>query len=216
MIVKICGIRSADDLRVAIDAGANRVGFLVGLTHVSEDGIDVPFAAELVAATRDGVASVLVTHLADPSSVVALFEQVRSTVVQLHGEMSVEQVAGVRRRLPDVRLVRAVHVAPLVAASAVIAEVDAVEPFVDEILLDSRTPNRLGGTGEPHDWSVSAQVVRRSSRPVMLAGGLNPENVRAAIARVRPAGVDANSGVEDAIGNKSGVRARLFVDRAQE
>ncbi len=86
----------------------------------------------------------------------------------------------------------------------------------DALVLDSRTADRLGGTGQTHDWSVSARIVAAVSPvPVYLAGGLRPENVGEAIARVRPAGVDVNSGVEDAKGRKDMAKMRAFVVRAR-
>lgn len=73
------------------------------------------------------------------------------------------------------------------------------EPYVHAFLLDSGRPNasiaELGGTGRAHDWSISAEIVRRSSRPVFLAGGINPGNVRDAISTVAPFGLDVCSGV---------------------
>ena len=85
----------------------------------------------------------------------------------------------------------------------------------DALVLDSRTADRLGGTGLTHDWSVSARIVGAVAPvPVYLAGGLRPENVAEAVARVRPAGVDVNSGVEDAKGRKDTAKMRAFVDRA--
>ena len=86
----------------------------------------------------------------------------------------------------------------------------------DALLLDTRTADRLGGTGRTHDWSVSARIVAAAAPvPVYLAGGLRPENVVEAVERVRPAGVDANSGVEDANGRKDLERMRAFVGRAR-
>jgi phosphoribosylanthranilate isomerase len=86
----------------------------------------------------------------------------------------------------------------------------------DALVLDSRTADRLGGTGRTHDWSISARIVAAVARlPVYLAGGLRPENVAEAVARVRPAGVDANSGVEDESGRKDAQRMREFVARAR-
>ena len=83
-------------------------------------------------------------------------------------------------------------------------------------MLDTRTADRLGGTCRTHDWSVSARiVVAVAPLPVYLAGGLQPENVAEAVARVRPAGVDVNSGVEDAGGRKDAAKMRAFVDRAR-
>ena len=86
----------------------------------------------------------------------------------------------------------------------------------DALVLDTRTAERLGGTGQTHDWSVSARIVEAVAPvPIYLAGGLRPENVAEAVARVRPAGVDVNSGVEDASGRKDTAKMRAFVDRAR-
>jgi phosphoribosylanthranilate isomerase len=92
----------------------------------------------------------------------------------------------------------------------------AYAAVADALVLDSRTADRLGGTGLTHDWSVSARIVAAvAPLPVYLAGGLTPENVAEAVARVRPAGVDVNSGVEDADGRKDAAKMRAFVDRAR-
>ena len=85
----------------------------------------------------------------------------------------------------------------------------------DALVLDSRAADRLGGTGRTHDWSVSARIVAAAAPvPVYLAGGLRPDNIAEAVARVRPAGVDVNSGVEDADGRKDEAKMRAFVARA--
>jgi phosphoribosylanthranilate isomerase len=85
---------------------------------------------------------------------------------------------------------------------------------VDAILLDSRTTDRLGCSGQSHDWCVSRQVVESSPVPVILAGGLTPANVELAVQSVRPYGVDVNSGVEHPSGDKSAARCKDFVIRA--
>ena len=110
------------------------------------------------------------------------------------------------------RLIKAVHVTGEDAISrALDYAADA-----DALLLDSRTADRLGGTGRTHDWAVSARIVAAAAPvPVYLAGGLRPENVEEAIMEVRPAGVDANSGLEDAGGCKDPARMREFAARAK-
>jgi phosphoribosylanthranilate isomerase len=92
-----------------------------------------------------------------------------------------------------------------------VAEALAIEPLVDAVLLDSRTADRIGGTGVPHDWSLSRQIVQRARKPVILAGGLTADNLTAALAAVGPAAVDVNSGVEDREGQKDPARLRAFV-----
>ena len=93
-------------------------------------------------------------------------------------------------------MVRALHVTPGTTASDLEALIGE-SAGAHAILLDSATHERLGGTGAVHDWGISAEVVRRSPLPVILAGGLRCGNVRAAIQRVRPAGIDLNTGARD-------------------
>jgi len=89
------------------------------------------------------------------------------------------------------------------------------EPLADALRLDSRTPDRIGGTGQTHDWSISRRIVEQARKPVILADGLNPENVAAAVVQVRPYGVDVNTGVKGLDGTKDEGRVRAFVECAR-
>ena len=156
--------------------------------------------------------AVLVTHLLDPGRVAGLAAAVGPRAVQVHGDMALADVRRLRALAPGARLIKAVHVTggdALGRALGFAADVDA-------LLLDTRTADRLGGTGRTHDWSVSARIAAAVSPvPVYLAGGLQPENVGEAVERVRPAGVDANSGVEDAAGRKDAAKMRAYVAHAR-
>ena len=90
--------------------------------------------------------------------------------------------------------------------------------WVDMFITDSFNPatGAKGATGLVHDWSISAELVRISPRPLMLAGGLDPANVAAAIEEVRPAAVDAHSGLEDATGRKDRLKVRTFVEESRK
>jgi phosphoribosylanthranilate isomerase len=90
--------------------------------------------------------------------------------------------------------------------------------YVDAYITDTFDPSTgaCGATGKTHDWRLSRQLVRYSPLPVILAGGLTAENVRAAILAVRPAGVDAHTGLEDVSGRKSQEKVKQFVSEAQE
>ncbi|MFZ4584753.1 MAG: phosphoribosylanthranilate isomerase [Acidimicrobiia bacterium] len=214
MDVKICGIRSLADLDIAVRAGASRVGFLVGLTHFSEDRLTSEQAQALVDRVPEFVRSFLVTHLVEPEAIVELFGEVGTDALQLHGEMSDEAVFAVREQLSDAYIVRALHVLDDDSVETVVSRLRAVEHVVDAVLLDSRTTERLGGTGQTHDWNISARVVQRSSIPVVLAGGLSPKNVETAVRAVRPDAIDVNSGVENDAGDKDFDRVRDLVSGA--
>lgn len=211
---KICGIRCDRDLQIAVDAGADAVGFICGVTHVSEDALTPDQARKLARQTPPYVATVLVTHLDDTSEILDLAEHVSADTIQVHGLVTHETTVEVFERARGRRIVRAVHV----TGADAVERASANTGLCDGLLLDSRTNDRLGGTGRTHDWSISRAIADRVAHNgtlVILAGGLNPQNVADAISAVRPFAVDVNSGVEDANGNKHAERCAEFVVRAR-
>ncbi|MFC4372633.1 phosphoribosylanthranilate isomerase [Nocardia halotolerans] len=199
---KICGIRSTTDLQIAVDAGADAVGFISGITHFSEDGLSADAARQLAEAVPPFINKVLVTHLENASEIIALADEIGVDTIQVHGLVSMETLRQVKAQAHGRTVLRAVHV----TGTNAVAEARTVAANCDAVLLDSRTEERLGGTGRTHDWSISAQIVSELSAlgcPVVLAGGLTASNVGEAIAAVNPFGVDVNSGVEDNDGDKS-------------
>ena len=212
VFVKVCGIRTREEADAALGCGATALGFLVGLTHRAEDEIGEAEARAVVRRLPAAAEAVLVTHLPDPERVAALAASIGARTVQVHGDMALADLRRLRALVSGARLLKAVHV----TGEDALRRALAYAPDADALVLDSRTADRLGGTGMTHDWSVSARIVDAvAPLPVYLAGGLRPENVAEAVARVRPAGVDVNSGVEDADGRKDLERMRAFVDRAR-
>ena len=209
--VKLCGIRSRSDLAVALNAGADALGFIVGVRHRTEDELTPTAAAQLVGLLPPFVGSVMVTHLQQAAPILELIRQVGATTLQLQDGIAPQELRAIRTAQPGVKLIQAIHVGDGDAANQSIAAAIAAEPLVDALLLDSRTADRIGGTGQTHDWSVSRRIVERIGKPVILAGGLRPENLRAALETVGPAAVDVNSGIEDATGAKDPQRAEAFV-----
>jgi phosphoribosylanthranilate isomerase len=159
------------------------------------------------------VTPVLVTHRQDPREVAALVATVGVPAVQLHSNCSVETVAALRELLPHVKLLKSFHATGV----ATLPAMHPFEPIVDGFVLDtaSDAEDRVGGTGLTHDWNVSREIVARLSRPVILAGGLDGDNVAEAIRTVGPYGVDANSRLRDAQGFKDPSRVGAFVVRAK-
>ncbi len=211
MRVKICGISTVEDARAAAAAGADAIGCLVGLVTPSPDGVEAAAARAIFAALPPFVARVLVTHRTTVEEVAALAAEAHPTVVQLHGHFPLETIPQLRAALPHVAIVKNVHVEGEEALDAA-REAGGV---ADAVLLDSKTKDRIGGTGTTHDWTISARIVREVPSPIILAGGLNPENVAEAIARVGPWAVDVNSGTKGPDGRKSHFRIRAFVAAAK-
>lgn len=209
--VKICGNREVREVDYAARHGADAVGLIIGARHHTEDELDCDTARILWEATPPFVTPVIVTHLLSAKEIVARHRRVPARVIQLHDAIPMQEIEALRDELPQVSLIKAVHV---VDESAV-DTARAYAPLVDALLVDSRTRVRIGGTGKTHDWSISRRVVEAVDKPVILAGGLTPANVQDAIETVRPYGVDVNSGVEFPDGRKSEEKVREFILRAK-
>ncbi|WP_036567431.1 phosphoribosylanthranilate isomerase [Nocardia sp. BMG51109] len=212
---KICGIRSESDLRAVLAAEADAAGFISGTTHFSEDVLTAEQARRLSRLVPASVQRVLVTHLTDAGAILRLADRIEVDCIQLHGLITLDTVRAVRAGADGRRVIRAVHVA---GPEAIDAAVEAA-PDCEGIVLDSRSADRLGGTGRTHDWSVSARIADKfagTDFAVMLAGGLHPHNVGAAIDAVHPCWVDVNSGVDDRDGNKDPVACAEFVRAAHD
>jgi phosphoribosylanthranilate isomerase len=196
--VKICGITRLDDARAALDAGADALGFVFWPDSPRCVSMDAAAAIIRTLPTTITPVGVFVNQPFDEVARVARTVGLRA--VQLHGDEPVEQCA----TLPY-PCFKAVAVSP----STDPAQVAAWPAFVLP-LLDAHDPVRRGGTGLTVDWEVAARIARL--RPVILAGGLRPENVEDAIAQVEPYGVDVSSGVEERPGIKDPRRIRALVE----
>lgn len=195
--IKVCGIASADEARLAVAAGVDALGFnCVGPSsprHVAD-----PTVAAITALTPPPVATFLLTVERTAEAIAADVRRTRSSTVQILWNIDPAESARLAEIEPDLRRVQVVHV----ESRAALEMIQAYSPYVHAFLLDSGSPNaatpELGGTGRPHDWAISAEFVQASPLPVFLAGGLTPANVGAAIRQVRPFGVDLSSGARTA------------------
>lgn len=203
--VKICGLTSEEDVDAAVDAGATALGFLVDVTVDTERELAPTRAAELCSYAPPLVSTVLVTMPDTPSQARELGQAVGADTLQVHGSLSADALEA------------------LTAEFSVIASVEVtdrerirqLDDGVDALLLDSTDETGAGGTGRTHDWETAADIVRETETPVILAGGLTPENVEEAIRTVAPYGVDVASGVESAEGNKDHDAVAAFLESAR-
>ena len=192
--VKICCIKSPDEARLAVSAGASALG-LVSHMPSGPGVIDEPAITAIAAKVPPPVATFLLTSLTDPEAIVAQHRRCRTSTIQLCDYQAPSTSAVLRERLPGIRLVQVVHVLD----EADLARARALAPAVDALLLDSGNPTlavkKLGGTGCVHNWALSRRIREAVDVPVFLAGGLSAANVAAAIAEVAPFGLDLCSGV---------------------
>lgn len=213
MRAKICGINTWENARIALDCGADALGFLVGITHLAEDKIEVEDAKKIIDKLPPFVSTVAVTHLQDPKKIVEMCKYLGVTTLQIHDYISPEEVAFCKEELKLVKIIKAVHVLDG-DKQGTIDMAHSFEKVADALLLDSRTAERLGGTGKTHDWNISKEIVEQLNIPVMLAGGLTDQNVYDAVKKVRPYAVDVNSGVEIA-GDKDWNKVYGFITNAK-
>jgi len=210
--VKICGIKNAEDALAAAGAGADILGFHVGLVGARAP-LESENVAKIIAGLPDSVASVMVTSVAEPDELIELARATGAKIIQLYGDATPGTILKVKKALP-VQVWKVLNVSD----EGSVAEAKKYEGSADAIALDTlnKETGVRGGTGKTHDWNISRKIVESISIPVILAGGLTPDNVAEAIKTVHPAGVDVNSGVSNPDRTKNLEKVMMFVERAKE
>ncbi|KQT43073.1 N-(5'-phosphoribosyl)anthranilate isomerase [Aureimonas sp. Leaf454] len=212
--VKICGLSTPDTLDIVLARGASHVGFI----HFprSPRHLELSAMADLVGRARGKALTVVVVVDPDDATLDAIEDEVGPDIVQLHGQETPERVAALRERTRSrtrsaipVRLMKAISI----GSAEDVARVSAYRDAADHLLLDAKRPAGSvlpGGNGVSFDWRL-LEALDPSVR-YMLSGGLDPDNVEAALGLVSPAGIDVSSGVERAPGIKDAERLHRFFD----
>lgn len=206
--IKICGLRTAAETEAAIEAGADAVGFV--MFPQSPRHTPLKTASELSAIAK-GRAEAVVLMVDPPAEALLLTRRFPIETVQFHGEESPDEL----RRCKDAFGVK-VWKALGVAAAGDLARAAAFREAADRLVIDAKPPkdaDRPGGHGAAFDWSILSGFA--PGLPWLLAGGLGPDNVAAAIAATGAPGVDVSSGVESAPGVKDPVMIRDFCQAAR-
>ncbi len=189
--VKICCITTQQEAEAAQRHGSDAIGLVSWMP--SGEGPISDRQIRQIAASNPDISRFLLTCKTDPGDIRRQVLDAGTDTVQLVDAITVDGLRQLRRELPDVSLVQVIHV----SGPSAIQQAREVARHVDFLLLDSGNPNAanrtLGGTGDVHDWALSSRIVQEVACPVYLAGGLGPDNVAEAIARVRPYGVDVCS-----------------------
>jgi phosphoribosylanthranilate isomerase len=202
-LVKICGITNAGDARVAADAGADAVGFILA---ESPRRVGVEEARRISVALSENIMRVGVFVDEEPAEILRISREVGLDLAQLHGEETPETVTALREA--GVKVMKALRV----KSAATLQALDEYE--ADLFLLDAYSAGARGGTGERFDWGVAKSLKGRDN--IVVSGGLGPENVREAVEFFEPFGVDASSSLEDGPGRKNGELVRRFVLAAKD
>ena len=193
--VKICGNQTPEDL--AATGGVDAQGFIVDVPS-SPRNLDPECARALMDCVSPFTSAVLVTTKTDPEEIAELVGATEPNAVQVHAHVTPQDLGCIRAMLPvGVRLFAVLSLAVNAGPNAIRQAIDLAEAPIDALLLDTEVDGRSGGTGVPHNWTLSRRIRDAIGPcPLILAGGLTPDNVREAIELVRPYAVDVSSGVE--------------------
>ncbi len=203
--VKVCGHTSQEDITASVAAGVDAVGVITEVPVDTPRAVSLDHAAELLASVPPFVTSVLVTMPPDVDTALSLLARTTPDVLQLHPNLDLEQINELAAQV-DTTLV--------ITVDPMDPDITAYQDAADALLVDSVTAEGAGGTGETHDWTKTRELVADLSVPVVLAGGLTPDNVATAVSTVEPYGVDVASGVEVTGGQKNHDAVAAFVQAA--
>jgi phosphoribosylanthranilate isomerase len=209
LIIKICGLKKPEALDVALESGADMVGFVFFAPSPRNLALETARLLGERVKSRAGKVALIVD--ADDQTLDAIVEALKPDLLQLHGSESPERVAAVRARfgLPVMKALP-------IADRKDLARIDLYKKIADRILFDARAPQdatRPGGLGQPFDWSLLRGI--DPGTPFLLSGGLNAGNVAEALRITRAGGVDVSSGVEHAPGEKDPDKIRAFIRSAR-
>lgn len=202
--IKICGITNVEDAQVAVEAGADALGFV--LYRTSPRHVEPAAVRAIVAELPPFILPVGVFVNEDPLVVRNLMDDCGLALAQLHGDESASYCETLGR--PSLKAIRLKDRSGFLALAELRGRAN-VRGFV----IDAFSDAAYGGTGATVDWSLAEKAARAA--PVLLAGGLTPVNVMKAIQIVRPYGVDVSSGVEERPGKKDPTKVRAFIEAAR-
>jgi phosphoribosylanthranilate isomerase len=220
MWIKICGNTNVEDARLAVELGADALGFVFA---PSARRVTAEQVAQITSHFPQNVELVGVFQTRDEEEIVQTVQQAGLTAVQLHGGVDYALAERLKARIGTVGIIQTVH---WVVDANRESDVEVGQQLreiadagvVDRLLIDSKVGVALGGTGVSFDWEAAHNVIASNADglKIIAAGGMRPENVAEAIARLQPWGVDVVSGVEAEPGRKSPQKLEAFIKSARE
>ena len=216
MLVQIYEVQAPEEAVALARLGVDHIGVLVGEGAFPRE-LTADRASAIFAALPPGVKRAALSLSADPAEIARVVEQTRPDIIHIGAAVelfSVRDTQALKAAFPDVRIMRAI---PIIDEASIECAND-YRGIADFLLLDSHEPGdrQIGGLGRTHDWSISRRIVDQVGVPVILAGGLDADNVVAAIAAVRPAGVDSKTKTDRDDGDGKDLdKVRRFVTAAK-
>lgn len=205
--VKICGITNSEDAISAVEAGADAIGVIIDVPVETPRKIGIEKAVEILNSVPLFVSKVIVLMPESVEYAVDITDKLNPDAIQLHGNESLDFILKLKKQI-RAKIIKVIHVDETTKINHIIKYAE----ISDAILIDTKFGNLTGGTGKTHDWKKSKMICEMiKPTPLILSGGLNPENVSDAINLVNPYAVDVSSGVESMPGKKDAKKIREFV-----
>lgn len=212
--IQIAGVIDKKESDMLVNCGVKFLGFPLRLP-VNKEDLTENEAAEIIKSLKDHCNGILITYLSDADEIVKFCSELGAGIVQLHGDITYSELLRIKQLNPDLIVIKSLVVHEN-NSDKLEQLVLSIHECVDAFITDTYDPTTgaSGATGKTHDWSVSKRLIELSPKPVILAGGLNHDNVYEAIIEVRPAGVDTHTGVEGSDGRKDKILVSKFLTEA--
>lgn len=215
-LIQIAGIIDLTEARMLMDEGTDYLGFPLRLP-VNKEDLTEEQAADVIKHITHPHKAVLITYMDKAEDIISFCEKLNVNIVQLHGGISKEELIKTKELKPELEIIKSLVVHEN-NFDELVNTVGSLSEWIDAYITDTFDPatGASGATGKTHDWNISKKLVELSPKPVIIAGGLNPDNVKKAILEIHPAGVDVHTGVEGTDGRKDPELVKKFIAEAKE
>lgn len=209
--IQVAGVLNLIEAQMLIKAGVQYIGFPLRLGYHKED-ISETEAKEIISVFPPNVNAILISYEQNPYEIIKLMNKLNVKIIQIHSETSIDTLSYLKEIDPEIIIIKSLIVKND-NFDELSQQIDELTPYVDAFITDTydEETGAIGATGKTHNWDISKKLVGVSKKPIILAGGLNPENVAEAIAYVQPYGVDVHTGVEDINGIKNKILVETFL-----
>lgn len=215
-LIQVAGIIDLEEAELLINAGVDYLGFPLRLP-VNKEDLSEEEAAKIIKTISPPAKGVLITYLDTAKEIVEFADKLGVKVVQLHGKISKSELIKTKELKPDLEIIKSLVIGEY-SQDELLTIINEHSNWIDAYITDTFDPKTgaSGATGKTHDWAISKKIIEISKKPVILAGGLNADNVREAILTVKPAGIDVHTGIENKSGRKDPKLLIRFVQNAKK
>lgn len=214
--IQVAGVIDQQEANMLVECGVNYLGFPLRLP-VNKEDLTENEAKEIIQKLSPPNCGIVISYSSTAEDAIELCIKVGVKIIQFHGPITIEELIKLKSLKPEIQIIKSLVIKDD-NVHLLLDTLTELEPYVDAFITDTYDPKTgaSGATGKIHDWEISKKIIKLSSKPVILAGGLNPENVYDAIIKVKPAGVDVHTGVENSSGRKEKQLVIKFIEQSHK